>query len=87
MHFKGLVISDDLGQAVAVADVPPGQRAVDFVQAGGDMALTVRPADAAVMVGALAAKAASSTAFRSKVAAAALHVLASKQSLGMLSCG
>ncbi len=87
MHFKGLVISDDLGQAVAVADVPPGQRAVDFVQAGGDMALTVRPADAAVMVGALADKAASSTAFRSKVAAAALHVLASKQSLGMLSCG
>jgi hypothetical protein len=39
------------------------------------------------MVGALAAKAASSTAFRSKVAAAALHVLASKQSLGMLACG
>ena len=67
MHFKGLVVSDDLGQAVAVSDVPAGQRAVDFVQAGGDMALTVRPADAGVMVDALAAKAATSTEFRARV--------------------
>ena len=87
MHFRGLVISDDLGAAVAVSDVPVGQRAVDFVRAGGDLALTVRPADAAVMVGALAAEAATSTAFRSRVTAAALHVLAGKQSLGLLSCG
>jgi beta-N-acetylhexosaminidase len=87
MHFKGLVISDDLGAAVAVSDVPAGQRAVDFVQAGGDMALTVRLADAGVMVDALAAKAATSAAFRATVKDAALHVLTSKQSLGMLSCG
>jgi beta-N-acetylhexosaminidase len=86
MHFDGLVISDDLGSAVAVAATPAGQRAVDFITAGGDMVLTVQPADLAPMTAALTAAAVQSPTFRARVDAAALHVLQSKQSLGLLSC-
>lgn len=87
LGFDGLIISDDLGGAVAVSDIPTGQRAVEFVLAGGDMTLTVKPSDLAPMTSALAARARTSVSFRAKVDAAALHVLASKQSLGMLACG
>lgn len=86
MHFGGLVISDDLGSAVAVAATPAGQRAVDFITAGGDLVLTVQPADLAPMTTALTAAAAQNPAFRSRVDAAALHVLQSKESVGLLSC-
>ncbi len=86
MHFRGLVISDDLGAAVAVSSVPVGQRAVRFVQAGGDLVLTVQPSDLSPMLTALTTEAARSAAFSAKVNAAALQVLSSKQSLGLLSC-
>jgi len=86
LHFTGLVVSDDLGGAVAVSNVPIGQRAVQFVGAGGDMILTVRPTDVALMTAALTAKAAQSSSFRQRVENAALHVLQSKQSLKMLPC-
>ncbi|SDO59580.1 beta-N-acetylhexosaminidase [Nakamurella panacisegetis] len=87
LHFDGLVISDDLGGAVAVSSFSPGQRAVDFVRAGGDMVLTVQVADIAPMTAALASLAARDKTFRARVDNAALHVLASKQSVGLLSCG
>ncbi len=87
MHFKGLIISDDLGAALAVSAVPIGQRAVRFVEAGGDVALTVQPTDLSPMLAALTAAAATTAGFRERVDDAALHVLESKQSLGMLSCG
>ena len=86
MHFKGLVVSDDLGAAVAVSKVGIGARAVRFVQAGGDLALTVQASDLRPMLDALTAQAAQSATFRATVNAAASHVLASKQSLGLLSC-
>lgn len=86
MHFGGLVISDDLGSAVAVAATPAGQRAVDFVTVGGDLVLTVQPADLAPMTTALTAAAAQNPAFQARLENAALHVLQSKQSLGLLSC-
>lgn len=37
MHFRGVIISDDLGAAAAVAAVAPPTRAIDFLTAGGDM--------------------------------------------------
>ena len=37
LGFRGVVISDDLGVAAQVAQYSPGQRAVRFVAAGGDM--------------------------------------------------
>ncbi len=86
LHFDGLVISDDLGNAVAVSGVSVGQRAVDFIDAGGDMALTVQPSDFPVMLDALADRAGASAKFRARVDDAALHVLASKEAVGLLRC-
>lgn len=37
LRFDGVVISDDLGATAAVASIPPGTRAIDFLDAGGDM--------------------------------------------------
>lgn len=86
LGFTGLVISDDMGAAKAVSAVSPGDRAVRFVDAGGDMVLTVQSADAGPMSAALEAKALSSSEFRGKVTAAAGRVLASKFRAGLLKC-
>lgn len=85
LGFKGLVISDDLGAAVAVSEVPVGQRAVDFLRAGGDMVLTVQLGDLAAMTAALTAGTAD-PAFRKRLDDAVRHVLASKQAVGLLPC-
>jgi beta-glucosidase-like glycosyl hydrolase len=84
MGFRGVVISDDLGVARQVADVPVGQRAVRFIAAGGDIVLTVVASDAAPMTHALIARARTSTAFHRLVDAAALRVLQLKQRAGLL---
>jgi beta-N-acetylhexosaminidase len=86
LHFGGLVVSDDMGAAVAVASVPPGDRAVRFVRAGGDLVLTVRPADGPTMTAALLAAARASVSFQARVTDAARHVLRSKYQVGLLRC-
>ena len=84
LGFRGLVISDDVGGAAQVANVPIGDRAVRFVAAGGDVVLTVDAGQAQPMTDALVAAARKSRAFRAKVDAAALRVLQEKQRLGLL---
>ncbi len=86
LGFTGLIVSDDLGAAAAVRAVPIGERAVRFVRAGGDMALSVRTSDAKLIIAALVAEAQRSASFRSRVSAAAANVLASKSRAGVLSC-
>jgi beta-N-acetylhexosaminidase len=86
LGFTGMIVSDDLGNAVAVSGVPVGDRAVRFIQAGGDLVLTVQPADAGPMTRALIAKAEASDAFRSQLRAAARYVLAAKYRVGLLPC-
>jgi len=86
LGFTGLVMSDDLGNAAAVHAVPAGDRAVRFIAAGGDMALTLQPNDAAPMTAALLARAQSSSQFRAQVTAAAGRVLRSKFRAGLLTC-
>ncbi|GGL87712.1 glycoside hydrolase family 3 N-terminal domain-containing protein [Nakamurella endophytica] len=86
LHFSGLVVSDDLGNAVAVQDRSAGRRAVDFVRAGGDLVLSVRTQDLAPMTAALTAEAARDAGFRARVRDAARHVLASKRAVGLLDC-
>ncbi|HEX8303957.1 MAG TPA: glycoside hydrolase family 3 N-terminal domain-containing protein [Jatrophihabitans sp.] len=85
LGFRGVVISDDLGRAAQVAAWSPGERAVKFLDAGGDMVLTVDAGLIPVMVNAVSARAASSPSFRAKVDAAALLVLKTKQARGLLS--
>lgn len=84
--FTGVVVSDDLGRAVAVSARTPGQRAVDFVAAGGDLVLTVDVGDALPMSAALIARAQGDRAFATRLSDAALRVLRSKQRAGLLIC-
>jgi beta-N-acetylhexosaminidase len=84
LGFGGLVISDDVGNARQVSGYSVGQRAVEFVAAGGDVVLTVNAGQAATMTAALLAKAQHSAAFRRQVDAAALLVLQAKQAAGLL---
>jgi beta-N-acetylhexosaminidase len=66
--------------------VPSGQRAVRFVAAGGDLVLTIRPADAAPMTTAMIAEAGRSPAFDARVTDAARHVVQAKYRAGLLDC-
>jgi beta-N-acetylhexosaminidase len=84
--FRGVVVSDDMGAARAVAGVPVSQRVVLFVGAGGDIALTAAPGQAPTMVAALTARMRTSGAFAARVRAATERVLALKLRLGLVSC-
>lgn len=85
LGWHGVVITDDMN-AVAVKGVSTGQRAVRFVAAGGDIALTGNAGDAPTMANALSARAKSDKKFAAKVEASTKRVLALKQRLGLLTC-
>jgi beta-N-acetylhexosaminidase len=84
--FKGVIISDDLGDASAVQAIPAGTRATDFLTAGGDLITSQSVGPAEQMATAVLDKASGNTAFRATVDAAARRVLAAKQANGLLSC-
>ena len=84
LGFTGIVVSDDLGNARQVTGWTPAARAVHFIEAGGDVVLTVNPTVVPAMVSAVTSKAATDSAFRSKVDAAALRVLTVKAQDGLL---
>lgn len=86
LGWQGVVISDDLGVAAQVASVPAGERAVRFVDAGGDIAVTVDPKLADDMAGALADRAGADPAFAAKVRAATVRVLDLKAHRHLASC-
>ena len=86
MKYTGVVMTDDVGRAVAVKAVPRAQRGVRFISAGGDLVLTVVPEYATAMVDGIIAKAASDAGFRAKVDASTLRVLRLKQQSGLLTC-
>ncbi|MEU2054580.1 glycoside hydrolase family 3 N-terminal domain-containing protein [Streptomyces bungoensis] len=87
LGFKGVVISDDLGQAVAVRAYTPAQRAVGFLSAGGDLVLTVKTSIVPAMAQAVGSRMRTDAAFRAGVADSVHRVLAAKASAGLLTCG
>jgi beta-N-acetylhexosaminidase len=87
LGFDGVVISDDLGATAAVASIPPGTRAIDFVAAGGDMIIAKDLASATEMATALAAHVAEDATFRGRVDDAALRVLEAKEAARLVTCG
>lgn len=87
LGFKGVVISDDLGNAVAVKSVSPGDRAVKFLSAGGDVVLTVEPNLIPAMTKAVQNRMTQSSTFRAQVEQSVHRVLNAKQKAGLLSCG
>ena len=84
LGFKGIVVSDDLGNARQVAAWSPGTRAVAFIAAGGDVVLTVNVSVLPTMVAAVDARATTDPVFRAKVDAAAYRVLLAKATYGLL---
>ena len=85
LGFRGVVMSDSL-TAKAVADLTPGQRAIDFILAGGDM-IVLGPIDVAVqMAQAVTVRADSDAAFRARVDQSALRILQAKHEAGLLPC-
>jgi beta-N-acetylhexosaminidase len=87
MGFRGVIISDDLGNSKAVEGTPAADRGVDFLEAGGDMIIskTIRPAVA--MADAILSRAANDRAFRTRVNDAVLRILEAKEAFGLLPCG
>jgi len=86
LGFRGVVMSDDLGSAVAVSNIPPAERAIDFIHAGGDMIVSKTAGAAVAMADALVSRAAAEPAFRRRVNQAAQRVLELKQASGLLPC-
>ena len=86
MGYGGVVISDDVGVAAAVSSVPPGDRAVRFVAAGGDIVLTAAPSMVPVMTAALQAQSGRDAGFAQQVDASVRRVLVLKQGMGLTGC-
>jgi beta-N-acetylhexosaminidase len=86
LGWEGVVMTDDVGSAVAVRSVPVGQRAVRFLAAGGDVVLTVDASDAKPMVAAVVARAATDPTFASLVDAAVYRVVLTKVRSRLAAC-
>ncbi|KGN38397.1 glycoside hydrolase family 3 N-terminal domain-containing protein [Knoellia aerolata] len=85
MGYDGVVVTDDVN-AKAVRSIPAAQRAVDYVEAGGDILLTGDPESVGPMVDALAARALADEDFATLVDTSVLRVLALKERMGLLRC-
>jgi beta-glucosidase-like glycosyl hydrolase len=83
LRFDGVVISDDLGAARAVQAVPPGERAVRFLAAGGTLVLTVDATVLPQMIEAVLAQAAADPAYSAAVDAAVRTALLAKARSGL----
>lgn len=86
MGFRGIVMSDSLS-ATAVASLTPTERALDFLDAGGDMIVTNDLAGAEQMAASIVAFAGQHAWFAARVDNAAWHVLRGKEEAGLLTCG
>ena len=86
MRFHGVIVSDDLGAAEAVAGMTSAARAIGFVAAGGDMITSVSLSAAAEMDTAILGRVGHDPAFRSEVNSAVTRILAAKQAYGLLPC-
>jgi beta-N-acetylhexosaminidase len=86
LRFPGVVISDDVGAAAAVAAYAPGDRAVRFLRAGGDMVLTIQPTDIAQMTQAVLAAMQQDGGFQAQIMASVRRVLTAKEHAGLLPC-
>jgi len=86
MRFGGVIVSDDMGAAAAVAGLSPAARAIGFLAAGGDMILSVSLPAAAAMTTAVLNRMDHDPAFRSEADAAVMRILTAKQAYGLLPC-
>jgi beta-N-acetylhexosaminidase len=86
LGYRGVIVSDDLGATAAVAAIPPGTRAIDFLSAGGDMIISKTTAAADAMIAAIVTRVASDGVFSRRVDDAVRRILQAKQARGLLPC-
>ena len=84
LGFTGLVLSDDIGVAEAVASVPVPERAARLLAAGGDVVLTADASLTGELVDAIEAWAAQGEEQARRVRESAGRMLALKEELGLL---
>ncbi len=84
LGFAGVVISDDVSVAGAVAAVAPGERAVRFLAAGGTLVLTAHSDPLPARIDAVFARVGSDPDFAGKVHAAEHTALLAKLRAGLL---
>ncbi|RLP09023.1 glycoside hydrolase family 3 N-terminal domain-containing protein [Propionibacterium australiense] len=87
LGYEGVIISDDLGSAVALEAYPVAERGTRFLRAGGDLALDVDPSTVNDMVRDTIKAAESDEEFAAQITDKAVRVLAMKQQAGVYSCG
>lgn len=87
LGFDGVIISDDLGAALQVADIPPGERALRFLDAGGDVVINGDPSLQPAMVTAVRERAERDPAFAAEVRDKATRVVTMKARHGGADCG
>jgi beta-N-acetylhexosaminidase len=85
LGFRGVIMSDSLS-AQAVSAIPPGRRAIDFIDAGGDLIVVGPIATGVTMAKALVAETDRDPAFRKVVDAAVLRILGAKRAAGLFEC-
>jgi beta-N-acetylhexosaminidase len=84
LGFTGLVVSDDIGAAKAVATVSVPERATRLLEAGGDVVLTADPSLTGELVDAIEAWAGQGEEQARRVRESAGRMLALKEGLGLL---
>jgi beta-N-acetylhexosaminidase len=84
--FRGVIASDDLGGAAAIVDIPPATRAIDFLEAGGDLLVVKDVETAGEMAKAMLDRVVADPAFAELVGDASLLVLQAKEASGLLPC-
>ncbi len=84
LDFEGLVVTDDIGAAQAVADVPVAERATRLLEAGGDAVLTADPSLTGELVDAIEEWAGRGEEQEQRVRESAGRMLALKEALGLL---
>ena len=84
--FRGVIISDDVGAAQAMAAFTPEQRAVKFLAAGGDLVLTVDSEMVDAMIRGIVSAATADSDFAKQLASHAQRVLDLKAARKLISC-
>ncbi len=86
LDWNGVVISDDLGTAVAVSSVPVAERGVKFLTAGGDLIIAVDMQSATGIIKGIKEHAASDSRFLEELTTHVARVLKLKNDAGLLAC-
>jgi beta-N-acetylhexosaminidase len=86
MGFQGVITSDEIGDAEAVQAIPAGERAIEFLSAGGDMIISKTVPPAVTMAKAILARVKGDEDFAARVDDAVVRVLRAKLDAGLLPC-